>query len=123
MEISPIKKADPIEGTRLISSKTDYYRATVCVVLNSANSTTTEVPGLIDTFLEKDTFLPSSEDKFKNGIFYWFVFFWSLYGVFAIMTYKIKNTGYNILDIFAKNLFGVFLSYIIWSKSKQEEKI
>jgi bacteriorhodopsin len=66
----------------------------------------------------KNTFLPSSEDKFKNAVFYWFVFFWSLYGVFALTSYTIKNTGYNILDIFAKNFFGLFLAYVIWSKSK-----
>jgi bacteriorhodopsin len=66
----------------------------------------------------KDTFLPSSEDKNKNLLFYWFVFFWSLYGVFAVMNYTIKNTGYNILDLFAKNFFGIFLAYVVWSKSK-----
>jgi len=66
----------------------------------------------------KETFLPSSEDIYKNALFYWFVFFWSLYGVFALMSYTTKNTGYNILDIFAKNFFGLFLAYIIWSKSK-----
>jgi bacteriorhodopsin len=68
----------------------------------------------------KDTFLASSEDTFKNAVFFWFVFFWSLYGVFAVMSYTIKNTGYNILDIFAKNFFGLFLAYILWSKSKLE---
>jgi len=67
----------------------------------------------------KDTFLPSSEDNFKNLVFYWFVFFWSIYGVFAVTSYTIKNTGYNILDIFAKNFFGLFLAYILWSKSKE----
>jgi bacteriorhodopsin len=70
----------------------------------------------------KEKFLPSSEDKFKNAVFYWFVFFWSLYGVFAVMNYTNKNTGYNILDIFAKNFFGLFLGYIVLSKSKIEEK-
>jgi len=68
----------------------------------------------------KDTFLPSDDNTFKNGLFYWFVFFWALYGVFAIMNYKIKNTGYNILDIFAKNFFGLFLAYAVWVKSKNE---
>jgi bacteriorhodopsin len=68
----------------------------------------------------KETFLPSSsKDRFKNAVFYWFLFFWSLYGVFALTSYTIKNTGYNILDIFAKNFFGLFLAYIVWSKSKQ----
>jgi hypothetical protein len=64
----------------------------------------------------KDTFLPSG-DIVKSFVFYWFVFFWSLYGVFAVTKYSIKNTGYNILDIFAKNFFGAFLAYIIWSKT------
>ena len=66
----------------------------------------------------KETFLPSDEDKFKNALFYWFVFFWALYGVFALTSYTIKNTGYNILDIFAKNFFGLFLAYVVWAKSK-----
>jgi hypothetical protein len=66
----------------------------------------------------KGTFLKSQEDNFKNAVFYWFVFFWALYGVFAVMSYTTKNTGYNILDIFAKNFFGVFLAYIVWLKSK-----
>lgn len=69
----------------------------------------------------KDTFLPP-DDKYKNAVFYWFVFFWALYGIFAVMSYKIKNTGYNILDIFAKNFFGIFLAYMIWSKSNRPQK-
>ena len=79
------------------------------------------IPFVLNFKYIKDTFLPSSEDQFKNALFYWFVFFWSLYGVFAVMSYTIKNTGYNILDIFAKNFFGLFLAYIIWLKSKQNE--
>ena len=66
----------------------------------------------------KDTFLASSQDTFKIGLFYWFVFFWALYGVAAIMSYTVKNTGYNILDIFAKNFFGFFLAYVVWTKAK-----
>lgn len=69
----------------------------------------------------KDTFLPSSDDKSKNMLFYWFVFFWSLYGVFALTSYTIKNTGYNILDIFAKNFFGLLLAYAVWSVSNAEK--
>jgi len=76
------------------------------------------IPFILNFKYIKETFLPSSEDIFKNLVFYWFVFFWSLYGLFAVMSYTIKNTGYNILDIFSKNFFGVFLVYIIWSKSK-----
>ena len=77
------------------------------------------IPFVLNFKYIKDTFLPSSpEDKQKNYLFYWFVFFWSLYGVFSVTKYEIKNTGYNILDIFAKNFFGVFLAYTVWSKSK-----
>ena len=78
------------------------------------------IPFILNFKYIKDKFLPSSEDKFKNAVFYWFLFFWSLYGVFALTNYTTKNTGYNILDIFAKNVFGLFLAYIIWSKSKTE---
>lgn len=76
------------------------------------------IPFLINFKYIKDEFLPSDEDKFKNALFYWFVFFWGLYGVFALTSYTVKNTGYNILDIFSKNFFGLFLAYIIWSKSE-----
>ena len=65
----------------------------------------------------KDEFLKDTEDKAKNNIFYWFVFFWSLYGVCAVMNHTNKNTGYNILDIFSKNFLGIFLGYLVWSKS------
>jgi hypothetical protein len=55
----------------------------------------------------------------KNGwkFFIYFFFFWSLYGIAALMPYNIKNAGYNILDIFSKNFFGVFLSYILITQS------
>ena len=78
------------------------------------------IPLIINFKDIKEKFLKSSEDKTKNLVFYWFVFFWSLYGVFALMYYTVKNTGYNILDIFAKNFFGIFLAYTVWSRSKVE---
>ena len=74
------------------------------------------IPFVLNFKYIKDTFLPSSEDIWKNLLFYWFVFFWGLYGVFAVTKYTIKNTGYNILDVFAKNFFGILLAYIVWSK-------
>jgi len=46
----------------------------------------------------------------------YFFFFWSLYGIAALLPYYLKNTFYNILDLFAKNFFGLFLSYIVISK-------
>ena len=61
------------------------------------------------------------EDKFKfktkdKKSLYWFFFVvWSLYGISAFLPYVLKNTAYNILDLFSKNVFGVFLVYIIWT--------
>lgn len=47
-------------------------------------------------------------------LFWYFFFFWTLYGVVAVLPYYLKNSFYNILDLFAKNFFGIFLSYIIF---------
>lgn len=35
---------------------------------------------------------------------------WSFYGFFALLEFEYKNIGYNILDIFSKNIFGLLLS-------------
>jgi hypothetical protein len=53
----------------------------------------------------------------ENGylLFWYFFFFWALYGVAAVLPYYVKNSFYNILDLFAKNFFGLFLSYLIFS--------
>jgi bacteriorhodopsin len=80
------------------------------------------IPFILNFKYIKETFLPTDKDKIKNAIFYWFVFFWALYGVFAIMNYTVKNTGYNILDIFSKNFLGLFLAYVVWSKSVANER-
>jgi len=47
------------------------------------------------------------------NLFLYFFIFWSMYGVVAFLPYYLKNACYNILDLFAKNFFGLFLSYII----------
>jgi len=48
-------------------------------------------------------------------ILVFFHIFWSFYGIVVILPYYIKNAFYNILDLFAKNFFGLFLSYIIFT--------
>ena len=48
-------------------------------------------------------------------LFWYFFIFWSLYGLVAGLPYYVKNSCYNILDLFAKNFFGIFLSYTILS--------
>ena len=48
-------------------------------------------------------------------IYAYFLVFWSLYGIVAVLPYTLKNTIYNVLDLFSKNFFGLFLSYLIVS--------
>jgi hypothetical protein len=45
--------------------------------------------------------------------FIYFVSVWGLYGVAALMKYEVKNIMYNILDLFAKNFFALFLAYVL----------
>jgi len=52
-------------------------------------------------------------------IYAYFLVFWSLYGVVAVLPYTIKNTIYNIIDLFSKNFFGLFLSYLIVSNASR----
>jgi len=52
----------------------------------------------------------------QQGLFWFMVSTWSLYGVAAWFPSKEKNIGYNVLDVFAKNFYGVFLSYLIFSR-------
>ena len=73
------------------------------------------IPFLIYYYIIYVNYAVRSESGWK--IFWYFFFFWSLYGVVAVLPYYIKNTFYNILDLFAKNFFGIFLSYIIITKS------
>ena len=50
----------------------------------------------------------------KNKIIYTFVFsVWSLYGVAALFNPVNKNVSYNILDLFSKNFYGLFILYSI----------
>jgi hypothetical protein len=55
-----------------------------------------------------------TQNALEKMLFWYFFFFWSLYGIVAILPYYVKNSFYNILDLFAKNFFGIFLSYIIF---------
>ena len=73
------------------------------------------IPFLIYFYIIYINYVRQTETGWK--LYLYFLFFWSLYGVAALLPYYIKNTFYNILDLFAKNFFGLFLSYIILSKS------
>ena len=71
------------------------------------------IPFLIYYYIIYNKYVLLSNDGFK--IFVYFFIFWSLYGVVAVLPYKIKNICYNILDLFSKNFFGIFLAYLIFT--------
>jgi hypothetical protein len=56
-------------------------------------------------------------------IFFMFSFIWALYGVANLLSYKVKNTLYNILDLFSKNFFGLFIAGILYFESKKVLKV
>jgi hypothetical protein len=63
-----------------------------------------------------DKFASKNPDNF---LLYAFMFIiWALYGVAAMFTSTWKNASYNILDVFAKNFYGIFLSYLIYQNVK-----
>lgn len=47
--------------------------------------------------------------------FWYFSTIWGIYGLAALAPYKIKNITYNILDLFSKNFFGIFLAFILYN--------
>lgn len=69
------------------------------------------IPFFIYYYIIYQKYALLTEDGFK--IFSYFFIIWSLYGIVALLPYKIKNMCYNILDLFAKNFFGIFLSYLL----------
>ncbi len=53
-----------------------------------------------------------------KNLFTFMVSVWSLYGVAALMPVDIKNISYNLLDIVAKNFYGLYLYYKILQVSR-----
>jgi len=54
-------------------------------------------------------------DSILNKVLFFCIFFiWLLYGVAFLLPYAKKNTMYNILDIFAKNIYGIFIFFTIY---------
>ena len=71
------------------------------------------IPFLIYYYIIYKNYALLTNDGLK--IYLYFFIFWSLYGVVAILPYKIKNTCYNILDLFSKNFFGLLLTYLLFT--------
>jgi len=72
------------------------------------------IPFLIYYYIIYKKYALSSNEDGLNIFFYFFII-WSLYGIVAVLPYKIKNMCYNMLDIFSKNFFGIFLSYLLFT--------
>lgn len=70
------------------------------------------IPFLIYYYIIYKNYAILTEDGMK--VYLYFFIFWTLYGVVAVLPYKIKNMCYNILDLFSKNFFGLFLTYLIF---------
>ena len=71
------------------------------------------IPFLLYYYIIYTKYALLTNDGFK--IFLYFFIFWSFYGIVAVLPYKIKNICYNVLDLFSKNFFGIFLTYLIFT--------
>ncbi len=80
-------------------------------VLSIVTSSVLGYAGLLGSFATLYSFV--SKVPQQQGLF-WFMFIvWSLYGIAAMLPSLEKNISYNVLDIFAKNFYGLYLSYLI----------
>ena len=78
------------------------------------------LPFIAYFYIIYERFIDSAKNQNNNNntslkIYAYFLVFWSLYGIVAVLPYALKNTIYNVLDLFSKNFFGLFLSYLIVS--------
>ena len=62
-----------------------------------------------------DSFASKNPENYP--LFFFMFGIWFLYGVASFFNPTWTNVSYNILDVFAKNFYGVFLSYLIYQKS------
>jgi bacteriorhodopsin len=72
------------------------------------------IPFLIYFYLIYTEFAQFS--SYGITLFLYFFLVWGIYGIAALFPYKIKNICYNFLDLFSKNFFGLFLSYLLFFK-------
>jgi len=85
-------------------------------VLDLVSSTLLGFVGFAGSFYVMwESFASKSPDNYPLYAFMFIV--WALYGVAALLSPLWKNVSYNLLDVVAKNFYGVFLSYTIYQKS------
>ena len=87
-------------------------------VLDIVTSTVLGFGGFAGSFyVIWDSFASKSPDNYPLYTFMFVV--WFLYGIAALLNPMWKNVSYNLLDVVAKNFYGVFLSYLIYKKSER----
>jgi hypothetical protein len=85
-------------------------------VLDLVSSTLLGFVGFAGSFYVMwESFASKSPENYPLYAFMFIV--WALYGVAALVSPLWKNVSYNLLDVVAKNFYGVFLSYTIYQKS------
>ena len=62
----------------------------------------------------------AKNSELGKKLFTFLVIVWGLYGIAAMTDLKTKNISYNMLDIVAKNFYGLFIYYIILQISKDK---
>jgi bacteriorhodopsin len=72
---------------------------------------------MYERFVANDAIHNNGTNGTSLKIYAYFLVAWSLYGIVAVLPYALKNTIYNVLDLFSKNFFGIFLSYLIVSNA------
>jgi len=83
--------------------------------INVMDITTSVISGFLP-FLAMFYIIYDNYAKYTSSgmiLFSYFFIVWALYGVSAFFNYQWKNVFYNLLDLLAKNFFGIFLAYII----------
>jgi hypothetical protein len=87
--------------------------------MNVLSTITANILGFIPFFAYFAIIYTKYAKDFKLGRITFFLFSgaWFLYGIAAFFPYKIKNVSFNILDLFAKNFFGIFLATLLLYKN------
>jgi len=92
------------------------YLGEMCVIPLVAGVAIGFLPFIAYFYIMYERFIPNDATiagSTSMKIYAYFLVFWSLYGIVAVLPYALKNTIYNVLDLFSKNFFGLFLSYLI----------
>ena len=76
------------------------------------------MPFIVYFYIIYETF--AKYTAFGQELFWVFAGIWALYGVASIMSYTNKNVLYNILDLLAKNFFGIFIAIVLFVEHKRE---